>query len=113
MGLPKLIKRFLRTKGGEPPAVVITASGFAVGSVAVAWSTVSEVWAYKIDLVTTDEAFLQFLFDGQSISVSEEQPGFDNLAAAMAAVFPSTAGWRGAVLQPPFDSSRRLLYRRA
>ena len=113
MGLQKLLERFFRKKGAEPFPVAVTASGFAVGSTAVAWSTVSEIWGYKIDLVTTDEAFVQFSFNGQTLSVSEEQPGFDELESAMVAAFPSTAKWREAVLQPAFDPSRTLLYRRA
>jgi hypothetical protein len=96
----------------EPVQLAITESGFTVGETMIAWNNVSEIWGYKIDLVTTDEAFLQFSFDGQSISVSEEDPDFDALESAMAVAFPSTATWREAVLQPAFAPCRTMLYRR-
>ena len=91
----------------------VTASGFTVGTTSVAWNSVSEIWGYKIDLITTDEAFLQFSFEGQAIAVSEEHPGFSGLESAMVAAFPSTADWRETVLHPAFDPCRTLLYRRA
>jgi hypothetical protein len=96
----------------ERPAVAVIASGFTVGATAVAWDAVTEIWGYKVDLITTDEAFLEFSFDGLVISVSEELPGFDQLDSAMVARFPTTANWTNAVLLPAFDPCRTLLYRR-
>ena len=113
MELPKFLERLFRSKATAPSPLAISASGFAVGAISVAWSSVSEIWGYKVDLLTTDEAFLQFSFNGHAISISEEQPGFDELESAMVALFPSTAHWRKSVLQPTFDPCRTLLYRRA
>ena len=107
------MERLFRRSKPDLPPVAVTAFGFTVGPVVVAWQTVSEIWGYKVDLLTTDEAFLEFSSNGQCISVSEEQPGFDQLESAMVAAFPATASWRQEVLQPPFDRSRTLLYRRA
>ena len=56
----------------EPPTVVITPDGFTVGATAVAWDAVLEIRGYKVDLITTDEVFLEFVFDGQVI-VGEDQ----------------------------------------
>ncbi|MGO4549534.1 hypothetical protein AB4059_00300 [Lysobacter sp. 2RAF19] len=98
-----------RSEPGLPP-IAVNASAFTVGPTSVAWQTVSEIWAYKIDLLTTDEAFLEFSFNGQTISVSEEQPGFDLLESEMIAAFPATADWRQHVLLPVFESCRTLLY---
>ena len=111
--ISNLMERLTRRPKADLPPVVVTAYGFTVGPVFVAWQTVAEIWGYKVDLLTTDEAFLEFSSNGQCISVSEEQPGFDQLEAAMVASFPATASWRQAVLQPAFDRSRTLLYRRA
>ena len=111
--ISNLMGRLTRRSKPELPPVAITSFGFTVGPTFVAWQTVSEISAYKVDLVTTDEAFLEFSFNDQSISVSEEQPEFDLLESAMVAVFPTTADWRQCVLQPAFDPCRTLLYGRA
>ena len=110
--ISSLLQR-LSPKPKAEASVKVTAFGFTVGSDVIAWQSVSEIWGYKVDLLTTDEAFLEFSSNGQSISVSEEQPGFDQLESAMVAAFPATAIWRQAVLQPAFDRCRTLLYRRA
>jgi hypothetical protein len=95
------------------PPVTADAFGFTIGQRFVAWQTVSEIWGYKADRLTTDEAFLEFASGGRSISVSEEQPGFHALETAMIAAFPGTSAWRQAVLEPPFARNGTLLYRRA
>jgi hypothetical protein len=95
------------------PSVTVSALGFTVGEVFVTWQTVSEIWGYKADRLTTDEAFLEFTAGGLSLPISEEQPGFLELEAAMISAFPTTATWRQTVLQPAFARSRTLLYRRA
>jgi hypothetical protein len=93
--------------------VTVSAFGFTVGETLVTWQTVSEIWGYKADRVTTDEAFLEFTAGGISVPVSEEQPGFLELETAMISAFPSTATWRQSVLVPAFAHNRTLLYRRA
>jgi hypothetical protein len=57
------------------PPVAVSAFGFTLGETLVTWQTVSEIWGYKVDRLTTDEAFLEFTAGGLSVSVSEEQPG--------------------------------------
>ena len=105
--------RFLRVSRPALPPVKVTAFGFCVGPDIVAWPSVAEIHAYKMDRLTTDEAFLEFVFDvGQGIRVSDEPPGFDELEAAMIAAFPTTADWRQAVLMPPFAHDFTLLFRR-
>ena len=43
---------------------------------------VAQKLCWKMDRLITDKALLQFIFGaGQGIRVSEEQPGFDELAA--------------------------------
>ena len=105
--------RFLRVSRPALPPVKVTAFGFCVGPDHVAWPSVAEIRAYKMDRHTTDEAFLEFIFGaGQGIRVSEEQPGFNELEAAMIAAFPTTADWRQAVVMPPFAHDFTLLFRR-
>jgi hypothetical protein len=101
-----LIERLSRRSKPDLSPVVVSAFGFTVGPIYVPWQTIAEISGYKIDLLTTD-------VNGQSISVSEEQPGFDQLESAIFAAFPVTARWRQAVLQPAFDRCHTVLYRRA
>lgn len=107
-----LKNRFLRGPTPLPP-VKVTAFGFCVGPDHVAWPSIAEIYACKVDRLTTEEAFLEFVFGvGQDIRVSEEQPGFGELEAAMIAAFPATADWRQALLVPPPAHHRTLLFRR-
>lgn len=105
--------RWFRSAQPNLPPVTVTAFGFCVGAVCVTWQTVAEIWGYKADHITSDEAFLEFDAGYQRVSISEEQPGFAELEAAMIAVFPSTTGWRQAALLPAFTRSQTLLYRRS
>jgi hypothetical protein len=102
-----------RRSGQARSPVTVSAFGLTSGESFVAWQTISEIWGYKVDLVTSDEAVLEFVGGGMSIPVSEEQPGFEALEAAMIAAFPATSAWREAVLLPAFARNRTLLYRRA
>lgn len=115
----ELKNRFLRGSKPVLPPVTVTAYGFCVGPDYVAWQSIAEIrtnkeaCAYKVDRLTTDEAFLEFIFGvGQGIRVSEEQPGFGELETAMIAAFPATADWRQAMLMPPSAHNHTLLFRR-
>jgi hypothetical protein len=110
--ISSLLQRLSRKSKAEA-SVKVTAFGFTVGSDVIAWQSVSEIWGYKVDLLTTDEAFIEFVAAGQSFAVSEEAMGFEALESAMVAAFPSTAAWREVVLHPAFAANRTLLYRRA
>lgn len=114
MGTISYLKDRLRAKSRQPQAHVVTvnAHGFAVGPTFVPWQMVSEIRAWKVDPLTTDEAFLGFLAGSNLVSVSEDQAGFAELEAAMVAVFPDTAGWREAVRLPAFARNETVLYRR-
>jgi hypothetical protein len=109
-----LLERITRASGHRGRcAVVVSGFGFALGARTVAWQAVCEIWAYKVDLASADEAFLEFVVGADRFVVGEGQYGFDPLAAAMTAVFPSTGDWRDLLVRPPFARNRILLYRRS
>ena len=110
--ISSLMDRLRRAREDSRPPVEVSPFGFSVGSAVVVWQLVSEIRAFKSDLLTTDEVFLEFHIADQIIRVSEEQPGFGALEEAMRAAFPATATWRSAVLQPPFAQNPTLLFRR-
>lgn len=111
MGTVSSLMDRLSRKPELSPALV-TSFGFTIDKSFFPWQTISEIWGYKVDRLTTDEAFLEFLSGDRRVPVSEEQRGFAQLESSMIAAFPLTAAWRQAVLQPAFDSCRTLLYRR-
>ena len=80
--ISSLLQRLSRKSKAEA-SVKVTAFGFTVGSDVIAWQSVSEIWGYKVDLLTTDEAFIEFVAAGQSFAVSEEAMGFEALESAM------------------------------
>jgi hypothetical protein len=90
----------------------VTAHGFAVGMTFVPWQSVSQIRAFRTDLGRVDEVFLAFHFADRCLHLSEEQTGFQALEAAMIAAFPTTAGWREAVLLPAFAHNETVLFRR-
>ena len=109
------LKEFLRRRAAAAPQPIeLHSSGFSVGGgTKIAWSDVSEICAYKLDRLTTDEAILEFsLGSGERAAISEEQPGFGALEKAMTRAFPATATWRNLVIQPAFDRNYTVLYRR-
>ncbi|GAB2615336.1 hypothetical protein GCM10027191_09060 [Novilysobacter erysipheiresistens] len=108
------LKYFLmRRAAASPQSIGLHGSGFSVGNANVAWSDVSEITAYKLDRLTTDEAILEFAFgSGERVAVGEDQPGFGALETAMTSVFPAAAAWRALVLQPAFARNYTVLYRR-
>jgi len=92
--------------------MTVTPFGFAVGRDCIAWQSVAEIRAYKVDRRTTDEAFVEFWLGGKCIAISEGRVGFDELEAAMVAAFPDTACWRGHVQFPVRARNETVLFRR-
>jgi hypothetical protein len=95
---------------GDPP-IALSDDGFCVGEKHVMWSDVTEIRAYKIDLVTTDELRLVFALGPDDwLEISEEQAGFEQVSLAMTSRFPSAAGWRSRVLKPAFATNETVIY---
>lgn len=114
MGTISYLKdRFRKSSADARQATVtVSAYGFGIGTTFVPWQSVSEIRAWKADLGTFDEAFLEFFFAGQCLAIGEDQTGFAGLEAAMIGVFPDTAGWRQAVIKPAFARNETVLFRR-
>jgi hypothetical protein len=95
---------------GDPP-IELRDDGFVVGGHFTAWNGITEIRAYKIDLLTFDELRLVFESGADNwVEVSEQQPGFSDVEGAMVARFPSTAEWRSRILQPAFATNETVLY---
>lgn len=82
----------------------------------LAWSDVSRVTAFKLDLITVDEVRLRFESDaGVSIELSESEPGWSELLLALPQRlpgFPPGERWLHEIVQPPFATNEMKLYER-
>jgi hypothetical protein len=95
---------------GDPP-IELRDDGFLVGGHFTTWADVTEIRAYKIDLLTFDEIRLVFESGAENwVEISEEQPGFSEVASAMVIRFPSTYDWRSRIAQPAFATNETVLY---
>ena len=106
----KIRRRLLRERRDWQP-VEFEANGFCVGSERVAWREISGISAFKRDLLTIDEVYLQFSVGEKTVQVCEEQPGFTELEAELIQRYPSTTNWRKQVMLPPFSENFTILYR--
>ncbi|NIR29745.1 MAG: hypothetical protein GWN84_10640 [Gammaproteobacteria bacterium] len=105
-------------KRSTDPKIRFDANGFEFADhkgkrYAVAWTNVTELWGYKMDLLTSHRVYFYFkLRKGPGIEISEEQPGFKELLPALKERFPGVNGWEGKILRPVPGRNETLLYRR-
>ncbi|SDD81352.1 SRPBCC family protein [Niabella drilacis] len=79
-----------------------------------AWADVETIFAYKQDLLTTDEVCLDlFTRNGMRVFISESCSGWDRFLQKLSEQFPSLSeGWEWEVAQPPFKTNLALLFDR-
>ena len=110
--LDKLKKSFARRSEPEWQPIVLEPSGFRSGDNCVTWTEVTEIAAFKRDMLTIDDVWFQFKANSAPVLVCEEQPGFAELESQVVALFPSAASWRAQVIQPAFATNFTVLYSR-
>lgn len=102
------------------PEIITTDNGFAIvtakGTDAVSLEEVSAIVAYKLDELTTDLVCCDIVTgadDGEQIrTIHEELPGFDAAMASFENLPGFNRQWRDAVILPPFDTNRTVIYSR-
>ncbi|WP_435226445.1 SRPBCC family protein [Niabella hirudinis] len=79
-----------------------------------AWADVETIFAYKKDLVTTDEICLDlFTKKGIRVFINESLPGWDRFLQKLSERLPLIPeGWEWQVAQPPFETNLTLLFDR-
>jgi len=110
-----------RSKESEPPPVIeATEDGFVLRrndgtAEEVRWSAVRRVFAYKRDLLTTDEIRLLFELEppGGLVELSEQWPGFEDLFGGMERTLGVSPAWYAEIMLPAFEATPRALYERA
>lgn len=78
------------------------------------WGEIAEVTAFKFDRLTTDDLCLRVeLRSGEAGVVTEDDAGFAELDAGLAAHLPGyLAGWRERVIHPAFAPNVTTLWER-
>ena len=110
--LDKLKKSLTQRSEPEWQPVVLEPGGFRSGSNRVKWSEVTQIAAFKRDMLTIDDVWFQFTANATPVLICEEQPGFAELESEVLALFPSAASWRAQVIQPAFATNFTVLYSR-
>jgi hypothetical protein len=120
-GLMKLIGRLTTRPWPEEPEIRLTEDGFVVARgeqtlFRVRWPEVREVFAFKMDLFTTDCICLGFRVSdaGDFYRVDEEMPGYADLVEAVEVVYPDhNKKWWSQVAFPAFAANRTTVWSRA
>ena len=80
---------------------------------ALGWDDVTEIRAFKRSLWIVDDVRLASETQVGWYEFSEEEQGFGGLGEKMREIFPKIpAEWFAEVLQPPFATNEKTLYRR-
>ena len=115
------LEKFASKLRREPVTFTVRADdGGVVGTmsnrehpVSFSWREVEEIQTFKRDLFSYDEICLSFRVSDVWYEFWESDAGFQQLAELMQAKFPSIPeGWYGEVMQPPFATNQRTLWKR-
>jgi len=96
------------------PTITTSPGGFCVDDRSVGWSLISSIKAFKLDLITYDQICLAVAVDGDDcyVQLSEEWPGFQELAEELESRFAFPEGWWDSVAKPAFKTNETILYQR-
>ncbi len=114
----RLIGRWERRRRPQAVEVLVDDDGVGVvlhdGSALprFRWAEVAEIRTFKLDLGTVDDIRLQFRTADSWEEFSEDLRGFGCLSDKMMEQFPEIPrDWYMAVMQPPFATNERVLFR--
>ena len=79
----------------------------------ITWSEIEEITAYKRDLLTVDQIFLDIILKDTYITVTEDQNGWEEFLTKLANQFPSIdKGWSAKLALPAFETNPAPLYKK-
>jgi hypothetical protein len=79
------------------------------------WAWIEEIYAYKIDLFTTDMICLSLFSHARklAIEIHEEMAGYNDTLASLEKFLPSySSAWFSDVAFPAFVENRKLIWKR-
>jgi hypothetical protein len=102
---------------GDSIRIQSTSNGFIITSEGkeylYLWEQVTEIIAYKQDLLTTDEICLDIVLPGFMFTLTESDAEWDVLTKSMEETFPSIdADWFSKVMLPAFATNAMTIYKK-
>lgn len=80
----------------------------------ILWSSIDQINAYKIDLMTTDEICLDILANGSVYTITESTAGYFRFVNTMQQQLVNVKeNWEESVILPPFETQFTMLYTRS
>ena len=111
------LTNFTRQPRESCPTIELTPNGFVVtgqeNGFTIAWSDVTEIFAFKIDLFSYDAIRLGFAAseDDTFYEVDESWPGYEALVSGIKRRFKVDEGWWKKVAFPAFEECRTTLWK--
>lgn len=101
----------------DPGCFKYTDDGFSIVyetfSKSLQWSDITELIAFKSDLMTTDRIDMHIAYGDKYFTISEDLPGWYQFINKIDEIFPSIPkNWEADVLKPPFAENKTILYQR-
>ena len=118
--LSKLTGVYARLKPRVPERIVLRVDGFDVyvGDELIAnvvWAQIETIVAFKVDLLTEDEIYIEFgvPIRDETVRVGEEAEGFWELVKRVKKELPaSRQDWELVVVKPALEQNLTVLYQR-
>ena len=80
-------------------------------SKSIKWSEITELIAFKTDLLTTDRIDLHIVYGEKYFTISEEFPGWYQFVIRINSLFPSISQtWDTDIVFPAFAENRTIIY---
>jgi hypothetical protein len=92
--------------------------GFSIrykgGDHAIHWNQLEKLTAYKIDLMTFDEICINIVHGRESITISEDTPGWHKFVEKTKTVLPGVdKEWDTKIAYPSFATNLTVIYEKA
>ena len=77
------------------------------------WTDITQLNAYKSDLLTIDRIDLEIVYGDKHITISEDIPGWYQFVLKTKEIFNSIRkDWDIEIMQPPFATNWRIIYQK-
>ena len=78
------------------------------------WSEITELGAYKADLITYDQIEMRIVYGEMSFTISEELPGWYQFVRKTKDIFPTISkDWDVKIVFPAFETNYIILYEKS
>jgi hypothetical protein len=80
-------------------------------SLKLKWSDITQLNAYKKDLLTIDRIELEIIYGDKSSTISEDLPGWYQFVEKTKEIYPTISkDWDSKIIHPPFATNFMIIY---